>query len=264
MLKTLQPSKESRGFFDLRRVFLKKSREIDSEPFLNIRIRLIARPARGEERSQAGENVYDVNATCSRIYSRFSRIRAETDRRNEGATNWWRRVNQRKDDDCPIAVYRGIDMATMALFRSGGDRENRGGRSTFRRIEGDHVRAGSSGLGRLGLGLVALCLVEAVDQRLDDELDRQLVDVLHVLRISVLQCTLHRVQKRFLDFLQVERIWLLQWYTKLRSNVSKIPKEKSNVTILIESIIPQTFNHDNSIRRYISSEKFLEYNLIQG
>lgn len=91
----------------------------------------------------------------------------------------------------------------------GGDRENQGGRSTFRRIEGDHVRAGSSKLGRLGLGLVVLCLVKAVDQRLDDEFDRQLVDVLHVLRISVLQRTLHRIQKRFLNFLKVERISLL-------------------------------------------------------
>lgn len=67
------------------------------------------------------------------------------------------------------------------------------------------MRAGSSGLGRLGLGLVALCLVEAIDQRLDDELDRQLVNVLHVLRISVLQRAFHRIQKRFLDFLKAER-----------------------------------------------------------
>lgn len=66
------------------------------------------------------------------------------------------------------------------------------------------MRAGSSGLGRLGLGLVALCLVEAVDQRLDDELDRQLVDILHVLRISVLQRAFHRIQKWFLDFLEAE------------------------------------------------------------
>lgn len=65
------------------------------------------------------------------------------------------------------------------------------------------MRAGSSGLGRLGLGLVALCLVETVDQRLDDELDRQLVDVLHVLRVSVFQRAFHRIQKRFLDFPEV-------------------------------------------------------------
>lgn len=67
------------------------------------------------------------------------------------------------------------------------------------------MRAGSSGLGRLGLGLIALCLVEAVDQRLDDELDRQLVDVFYVLRVSVLQRTFHRIQERFLDFLETER-----------------------------------------------------------
>jgi len=66
------------------------------------------------------------------------------------------------------------------------------------------MRAGSSGLGRLGLGLVALCFVEAVDQRLDDELDRQLVDVLHVLRVPVLERALHRVQERLLDFLQAD------------------------------------------------------------
>lgn len=67
------------------------------------------------------------------------------------------------------------------------------------------MRAGSSGLGRLGLGLVTLRLVEAVDQRLDDELDRQLVDVLHIFRVSVLQRAFHRVQKRFLDFLEADR-----------------------------------------------------------
>lgn len=67
------------------------------------------------------------------------------------------------------------------------------------------MRAGSSGLGRLGLGLVALCLVEAVDQCLDDELDRQLVDVLHIFRVSILQRAFHRIQKRFFDFLEIER-----------------------------------------------------------
>lgn len=67
------------------------------------------------------------------------------------------------------------------------------------------MRAGSSGLGRLGLGLVALCLVEAVDQRLDDKLDRQFVDIFYILRVSVLQRTFHRIQKRFLDFLETER-----------------------------------------------------------
>lgn len=74
------------------------------------------------------------------------------------------------------------------------------------------MRAGSSGLGRLGLGLVALCLVETVDQRLDDELDRQLVDVLHVFRVSILQRALHRVQERLLDFLKADRLVIMRGY----------------------------------------------------
>lgn len=159
----------------------------------------MTRPARGKERSQAGENVYDVNATRSRIYSRLSGIR-EADWRNEGAT----RIDGVAWTNARTTIVPSPfteESAWRANRRGGGGR-----RSTFRRIEDDRVRARSSGLGRLGLGLVTLCLVKAVDQRLNDELDRKLVDVLHVLRISVLQCTLHRIQKRFLDFLEVERL----------------------------------------------------------
>jgi len=205
LLKTLRPSKESRGSFGSRSdaIFEQVPRDwlgtvSQYSDTFNSETR-----SRGRKISGRREHLRRKRHVLSHIFAFLGNPR-ETDWRNEGATN------QRKDDDCPIAVYRGIGyMAAVALFRSRGDRENQGGRSTFRRIEGDHMRARSSKLGRLGLGLVALCLVKAVDQRLDDELDRQLVDVLHVLRISVLQCTLHRIQKRFLNFLKVERIWLL-------------------------------------------------------
>lgn len=111
----------------------------------------------------------------------------------------------RRLSHCRLPRNRHNDCGSFPFQASGGPSEP-GGRSTFRRIEGDRVRAGSSGLGRLGLGLVALCLVKAVDQRFDDELDRQLVDVLHVFRISILQCTFHRIQKRFLDFLEIKHL----------------------------------------------------------
>lgn len=111
------------------------------------------------------------------------------------------------------------------------------------------MRAGSSGLGRLGLGLVALCLVKAVDQRLDDELDRQLVDVLHVLRISVLQRTLDRVQKRFLDFLQAQRILVIIAIYEIKIDRKLLKKKKKRVILVfwyiqVGNIIPQTFNRD--------------------
>lgn len=125
---------------------------------------------------------------------------------------------------CRLSRNRHSDCGSFPFQASGGPIEP-GGRSTFRRIEGDRVRAGSSGLGRLGLGLFALCLVKAVDQRFDDELNRQLVDVLHVLRISVLQCTLHRIQKRFLDFLKVKRLVITVIY-EIKIKRSKNLKRK--------------------------------------
>lgn len=53
------------------------------------------------------------------------------------------------------------------------------------------IRPGRLGFVCVALRLVVLSLVEPVDQRLDDELDRHFVAVLHVLRVPVLQGSLH-------------------------------------------------------------------------
>lgn len=210
LLKTLRPSKESRGCFGscCDAIFEGVPRDcpgtVSQYPdTFNSETR-----SRGRKISGRREHLRRKRHVLSHIFA-FLGNPCETDWKNEGATNCWRYVNHANIRTTIVPSPFIEESADVALFRSRGDRENQGGRSTFRRIEGDHVRAGSSRLGRLGLGLVALCLVKAVNQRLDNELDRQLVDVLHVLRISVLQCTLHRIQKRFLNFLKVERIWLL-------------------------------------------------------
>lgn len=189
---------------------------------------------RSRERKISGrrERLRRKRHALSHIFASLGNPRSGLKKRRSDE-NWWRRVNQRKDDDCPIAVYRGIGMAS----------EPGGRRSTFRRIEDDRVRARSSGLGRLGLGLVTLCLVKAVDQRLNDELDRKLVDVLHVLRISVLQCTLHRIQKRFLDFLEVERLVITVIRNYKIKGFKTFQEKKSNITILL--YLGQKYNSTN-------------------
>lgn len=91
--------------------------------------------------------------------------------RNEGATNW-HCANRRKDRRrYHRRLLRNRWRLVFLPFQASEVPERTKG-CISRRIEGDRMRAGSLGLGQLGLGFVALCLVEAVDQRFDDEFDR--------------------------------------------------------------------------------------------